>query len=209
MLNALVGAGILGIPSVYAQCGIIGGIGLMLIFALLSTYTMNLLIRTAQKYRVTEYEELGRVTFGFGGYVAAASALFLIDFGSCLNYLIILGDASFKVAQLWGYDALIDRQLIIVIVSMVLIFPPCLWRDISFYERLSGIKIVGVGAVIAVVVYQWIQYRVRMQHEDAGFVHEVRLSLSFDLRSRVFFSRRTPTNSTWRVWHPLVDLRGA
>ena len=174
-LNALVGAGILGIPSVYAECGIIGGIGLMIIFALLSTYTINLLIQTAQKYRVTEYEELGRVAFGSPGYIASALALFLLDFGTCLNYLIILGDASFKVIQLWGYDDTIDRQLVIIIVSMVVIFPPCLWRDISLYEKLSGIKLIGVGAVIAVVVYQWIQYRVRMEYENDGYDHKVRL----------------------------------
>ena len=54
MLNALVGAGILGIPSVYSMCGIYGGIALMIIFGLLCTYTMNLLIITAQMYKVSE-----------------------------------------------------------------------------------------------------------------------------------------------------------
>jgi len=167
-LNALVGAGILGIPFVYAQCGIIGGIGLMVIFALLSTYTMNLLIQTAQKYRVTEYEELGRVTFGSVGYIASASALFLLDFGSCLTYLIILGDATFSVVEIWDVHFEGLRQLSIAVVSIAIIFPPCLWRDISFYERLSAIKLVGVGAVLAVVVFQWVQYRVRMTHESDG-----------------------------------------
>ena len=37
MLNCLVGAGILGIPSVYATCGVFGGLILMLIFAILCT----------------------------------------------------------------------------------------------------------------------------------------------------------------------------
>ena len=42
LLNALVGAGILSIPYSYSQCGIIGGIGLMLVFAIISTYTLKL-----------------------------------------------------------------------------------------------------------------------------------------------------------------------
>ena len=173
MLNALVGAGILGIPSVYSMCGIYGGIGLMIIFGLLCTYTMNLLIITAQIYKVSEYEELGYITFGTTGYILAAGAMFLMDFGTCINYLIILGDASFKVMQIWGYDSMWDRQIIIIIVSMVVIFPPCLWRDISFYEKFSGVKMIGVVCVVAVVIYQYIMYRFVMSHENDGYTHKV------------------------------------
>ena len=173
MLNALVGAGILGIPSVYSMCGIYGGIGLMIIFGLLSVYTMNLLITTAQIYHVTEYEELGYITFGTSGYILAASAMFLMDFGTCLNYLIILGDASFKVIQIWGYNSLLDRQLIIIMISMIIIFPPCLWRDISLYEKFSGIKIIGVILVVSVVIYQYIMYRIIMLHDNDGYNHKV------------------------------------
>ena len=34
------------------------------------------------------------------------SCLFLQDFGTMLNYLIIIGDSSFKIISIWGYDTL-------------------------------------------------------------------------------------------------------
>ena len=75
--------------------------------------------------------------------------------------------------QIWGYDSMFDRQIIIIVVSMVVIFPPCLWRDISFYEKFSGIKMIGVLLVVAVVIYQYIMYRFIMAHTTDGYTHKV------------------------------------
>ena len=148
---------------------------------------MNLLIVTSQKYNVTEYEELGQVTFGATGYIAAASALFLMDFGTLINYLIILGDASFKVLQIFGYDQEIDRRITIIIISMVLIFPPCLFRSISLYQKFSVVKFIAIIAVVCVVIYQWVCYRVLMHHKNEGYIHQVGTYLTNNIPSALHF----------------------
>jgi len=94
----------------------------------------------------------------------------LLDLGTLINYLIILGDASFKVAQIWGYDQMIDRRVIIISISMLVIFPPCLFRSISLYEKFSIVKIIGILVVVCVVIYQWILYQ--EQANDENIKHE-------------------------------------
>eukprot|EP01084_Bolivina_argentea_P110153 196756_1 len=170
-LNSLVGSGILSIPFVYAQCGVFGGIILMLIFAILCTYTLNLMIQTAQKLNVTHYESLGLKSLGLIGYIICSLCLLLLDLGACISFLIILGDCVFQLIQIWGYHSLIHRQLSIVIISIIIIFPPCLFRDISFYEKFSIIKMFSIGLVIIVVIYEWISYRFLMQHGNQ-FAHK-------------------------------------
>ena len=166
MINALIGAGILAIPFVYTQCGLFGGILLIFLFGLLCQYTLNIMIKTAQIYDVTEYEDLGHKSIGTFGYILTSMCLFLEDYGTMLNYLIILGDSAFGVMQIWGYNSYHNRQIIIITVSMIIIFPPCLWRDISLYQTFSAFKFIAIGIVVSVVIYQYFLYRVFMVHSD-------------------------------------------
>ena len=44
MLNSIIGAGIVGLPNVYKEAGLAGGIIAILFFAIVSTYTLRLLV---------------------------------------------------------------------------------------------------------------------------------------------------------------------
>ena len=57
----------------------------------------RLLIKTAKKARVGNYEDLCRKCFGWQGYVTVSMCMFLFDFGALLTYLIIMGDVATPV----------------------------------------------------------------------------------------------------------------
>eukprot|EP01084_Bolivina_argentea_P233985 393964_1 len=157
-MNSLVGAGILGLPYVYPNTGLFGGILLQFLFAILSIYTLKILIIAAQKQNVHDYEQLGYKCFGNTGYFIVMLCLLLQDFGSMLNYLIIIGDSAFKIIQIWGYNTETYRQYILLIVCFTLIFPPCLLRDIAFYEKFSFIKLITIFLVVSVIIYEYTLY---------------------------------------------------
>lgn len=159
-MNSLVGAGILGLPYIYPSAGLFGGILLQTIFASLSVYTLYIVIKAAQKVNVHDYEQLGYKCFGNIGYIWVGLCLFLQDFGTMLNYLIIIGDSSFKIIQIWGYDTLQYRQFILLFVALIIIFPPCLLRDIAFYEKFSFIKLITIALVVGLIIYEYYQYRI-------------------------------------------------
>eukprot|EP01083_Nonionella_stella_P188294 693720_1 len=89
LINALLGVGVLVVPISYAKCGILGGIGLMIIFAVICTYTLNLLIYVGRITDVVNYEDVGFEAFGYTGYIAVCLCLLLLDYGVLLTCLIV------------------------------------------------------------------------------------------------------------------------
>eukprot|EP01083_Nonionella_stella_P280522 954312_1 len=155
MLNALIGGGIVGIAYIYKASGLIGGCLLMLLFAILCTYTLSLMVKCAQISNVHDYEKLCQHCFGIHGYIIVCVSLLLVDYGVMLTYLIILGDATFLIANIWGFDTMYDRNCILIAIAILAIFPTCLYRDISALEKLSAIKLGTVIFVVLVVIFQW------------------------------------------------------
>ena len=225
-MNSLVGAGILGLPFVYPSAGLFGGILLQFIFASLSVYTLNIVIKSAQIVHVHDYEELGYKCFGNIGYVWVVSCLFLQDFGTMLNYLIIIGDSSFKIIQIWGYDTFEYRQFILLFVALIIIFPPCLLRDIAFYEKFSFIKLITIIMVVSLIIYEYISYRILETQSYkvtphkyypisseltffnlAGFAKAVGIvAYTFEVHDAAFLYYNTLWNPTISRWNKLSTI---
>ena len=158
MINAILGAGILGTPNIFKKSGIITGIILIFIFALLCCYTLYLLIKTALLLNVNDFGEMGYKCYGNYGYILVNLSLFLLDFGVIITNLVITADASFLILQLFGYHSNLDRAIILIAVSMIFIFPLCLFRDVALLEKCSIIKILSIVFVILVVIIEFIKH---------------------------------------------------
>lgn len=159
--NALIGAGILAIPYCYSKCGIIGGIILMAIFAVICCWTLNLMIIAGKKMNVCNYEDLGYECYGYYGYILVALCLFLLDYGVMLTCLIIIGDCSFAIMNIWNYSSKFDRQIVILIVSFIIIFPLCLKRNIAHIEIFSFIKFLALLTVSGSIIYECINNNIK------------------------------------------------
>jgi len=169
MLNSIIGAGVVGLPFVYNTAGLFGGLTLMLLFAFISAYSLKLLIISAKLCRQRNYEDLCEYLFGMKGYLGVSITMLVFDFGATLSYLIILGDAASQIIAIWGYDSLSDRQLVITVVSVFVILPTVLPRDISKIEKVSTLSVLSVVLIMAVVIYEWIAYRFLMLQWNEGY----------------------------------------
>ena len=116
----------------------------------------SLMIIAGQKMNVVNYEDLGYECYGLWGYISVSLSLFLLDYGVMLTCLIIIGDCSFAILNIWDYSSYFDRQLVILIVSMVIIFPLCLRRNIAHLEIFSVFKFLGLLTVGAAIIYECI-----------------------------------------------------
>eukprot|EP01083_Nonionella_stella_P039386 107130_1 len=174
MLNQTIGTGILGIPYIYKETGIVGSIITMLIFGAVSVYTLNLLIYCGKKLNVYNYEALLEKCFGIKGYLLSSFCIAILNIGGMLTNLIIIGDATLKILCIWGYDSLIDRQIVLLALAVCVILPFCLFRDLSSLEKAGAIKIVAIGIIIVVIFLEFFD-SLSMPHTQTDLTFDVKI----------------------------------
>eukprot|EP01084_Bolivina_argentea_P185081 319186_1 len=173
MLNSIIGAGVVGLPFVYSNAGLCGGLLLMILFAWISAYSLKLLVISAKLCQQRNYEDLCEYLFGYKGYLFVSVTMFVFDFGATLSYLIILGDSAQEIIRIWGYNSNTDRQFVILIVSLLIILPTILPRDLSKIEKVSTFSVFSVLLIMLIVIWEWIAYRVLMLEKDNGYKNHI------------------------------------
>uniref|UniRef100_A0A8C2CPD0 Solute carrier family 38 member 4 n=1 Tax=Cyprinus carpio TaxID=7962 RepID=A0A8C2CPD0_CYPCA len=88
--NAIMGSGILGLSFAMANTGIILFVILLLGVAILSLYSVHLLLVTAKEGGSLIYEKLGERAFGWPGKMAAFGSITLQNIGAMSSYLFIV-----------------------------------------------------------------------------------------------------------------------
>uniref|UniRef100_A0A8C5KQ32 Solute carrier family 38, member 4 n=1 Tax=Jaculus jaculus TaxID=51337 RepID=A0A8C5KQ32_JACJA len=88
--NAIMGSGILGLSYAMANTGIILFIIMLLTVAILSLYSVHLLLKTAKEGGSLIYEKLGEKAFGWPGKIGAFVSITLQNIGAMSSYLFII-----------------------------------------------------------------------------------------------------------------------
>ncbi len=145
--NSTLGAGVLGLPFVASQAGLVVAIVMLLFCAAVTDWTLHLLLRCQQMTGLGTYEAIGERCFGRKGSVAVAVGILLINFGAMVAYLVICGDL---VAPL---IPLSTARYAVVVVSAALAFPLCLVRG-RLLALTSAASVALVMVFVAMVVAQ-------------------------------------------------------
>ncbi|XP_048347182.1 sodium-coupled neutral amino acid transporter 3 [Sphaerodactylus townsendi] len=88
--NAIMGSGILGLAYAMANTGILLFLFLLTAVALLSSYSIHLLLKSSGIVGIRAYEQLGFRAFGTPGKLAAGIAITLQNIGAMSSYLYIV-----------------------------------------------------------------------------------------------------------------------
>ncbi|XP_067001609.2 sodium-coupled neutral amino acid transporter 7 [Anabrus simplex] len=96
---------------------------------------------------------------GRAGLVACSITVALYCFGTCITFLIIIGDQFDRVlASVHGPDFChywyMNRMFTIAASSTVVILPLCYSRRIDFLKYVSSLGVVAVVYVVALIIYQ-------------------------------------------------------
>lgn len=96
-INSILGSGIVGIP--YALHKAVFGFGLFLLISLavVTDYSLSLLVKSANLAGVTSYQDLVHVAFGRPGFYLLTLLQFIYPFIAMISYNVIIGDTVTKV----------------------------------------------------------------------------------------------------------------
>lgn len=96
-INSILGSGIVGIPYALHKAGFGFGLFLLIGLAVVTDYSLSLLVKSAHLAGVTTYQDLVHVAFGRPGFYLLTLLQFIYPFIAMISYNVIIGDTVTKV----------------------------------------------------------------------------------------------------------------
>ncbi|EED86198.1 amino acid/polyamine transporter, partial [Thalassiosira pseudonana CCMP1335] len=171
LVNSIVGAGIIGIPYALKMSGLWAGVALLILVAALTDKSLRLLIEQASFHPslhhlpIHTFEDLASYPFGKFGSGFVLFNMFIMAYGAMVAYLLIIKDT---VPTVLGYEHgthLLERNLILIATSLLVMVPLSMQRDMA---SLSFTSAISVFADVILVVFIAAFSPIKESIENAG-----------------------------------------
>lgn len=144
LVSTIVGGGVLSLPYAFSQTGLVLGCALLVVCAVASDYTVQLLVECARRTGAETYEELALHAYGRSARVAVVTVIGTVTWISTVAYLVLITDMLTPIAR----DELhlpLHRQGVMLLAAAC-VCPLCLPRSL---HALRFTSVLCVGAVLA------------------------------------------------------------
>lgn len=158
--NAIMGSGILGLSYAMANTGILLFVILLVAVAILSLYSVHLLLKTAKEGGSLIYEKLGERAFGWPGKITAFGCITLQNIGAMSSYLFIVKYELPEVIRAFmGIEEVsglwyTNGNYLVVIVSLCIILPLTFLKNLGYLGYTSGFSLSCMVFFVGVVIYK-------------------------------------------------------
>lgn len=159
LLNTIIGAGTLAMPSAMSHFGILLGVILILWCGVTSAFGLYL------QSRCSRYIDRGSSSFFALSQLTYPNAAVLFDaaiaikcFGVGVSYMIIIGDLMPAVAEQFGSEVLgwpflSDRKFWITTFFLFFIIPLSFPKKLDSLKYISFVSLISIGYLVILVVY--------------------------------------------------------
>uniref|UniRef100_A0A8B9HJF8 Solute carrier family 38 member 4 n=1 Tax=Astyanax mexicanus TaxID=7994 RepID=A0A8B9HJF8_ASTMX len=157
--NAIMGSGILGLSFAMANTGIVLFVILLLAVAILSLYSIHLLLVTAKEGGSLIYEKLGERAFGWPGKMAAFGSIIMQNIGAMSSYLFIVKYELPEVIRAFmgieesSGEWYLNGNYLVVFVSFGIILPLSLLKNLGYLGYTSGFSLSCMVFFLGVTAY--------------------------------------------------------
>jgi solute carrier family 38 (sodium-coupled neutral amino acid transporter), member 11 len=154
LVNAIVGAGIIGIPFAIKESGLVVGVLLLVVVGVFTEKSLRLIVDLASfhpKLRnlgVLTYEDLMEIPFGRRGKKFVLISMLILAYGAMVAYLLVVKDCLPDIFSLG--DSFIEREVIMFVTSLLIMLPLSLLRDISQLAFTSFLSVAADVVLVAI-----------------------------------------------------------
>lgn len=156
-----VGAGFLALPQAFALCGYIQGTILLLVFGVLTVYSVRLLGIAERRTGLCTFEDLSRHLLGRGWDIFTTFIMISFNWGTCVAYIIALvklfspileasdlpdDQVGQTFAGYWG------SRFVTIAIWAVFMVPMSLQKELNSLRYASLFSIVAITYFIFVIV---------------------------------------------------------
>uniref|UniRef100_A0A671ENM9 Sodium-coupled neutral amino acid transporter 7 n=1 Tax=Rhinolophus ferrumequinum TaxID=59479 RepID=A0A671ENM9_RHIFE len=164
VVNACLGAGLLNFPAAFSTAGGVAA-GIMLQMGMLVFIISGLVILAycSQASNERTYQEVVWAVCGKLTGVLCEVSIAIYTFGTCIAFLIIIGDQQDKIIAVMAKDPegaggspwYTDRKFTISLTAFLFILPLSIPREIGFQKYASFLSVVGTWYVTAIVIIKY------------------------------------------------------
>jgi len=146
LFGMIIGAGILGIPYVFAQAGLVWGlinlIGIGLIMLLVHLYLGEIVLRTKGKHQLPGYAS---IYLGKSGRILMLISMMFVQYGALIAYMF--GEGEVLIFIFLGSSA-VSFQILFSGIFFILM------ATLIFFglKTLGKGELIGLGAIIAIII---------------------------------------------------------
>ncbi|KAJ2742108.1 hypothetical protein GGI20_004720 [Coemansia sp. BCRC 34301] len=152
VVNTMIGSGILALPYALKEAGFYFGIFVMVLVALLTVFSLNTLIYSGRRAGQYKYESVSAAALGRSGYYLLSFALSVNSIGSCISYLIIVGDIVTALVQTtFGASFFTTRQVVIVVAAVGFTLPLLFFRTLEPLVKPSALSVFCLPVIVLIV----------------------------------------------------------
>ncbi|KAG7283245.1 hypothetical protein CRUP_004987 [Coryphaenoides rupestris] len=158
--NAIMGSGILGLAYAMANTGVVLFLILLTVVAVLSSYSIHLLLKLSGIVGIRAYEQLGYRAFGTPGKMAAGIAITLQNIGAMSSYLYIVKYEFPLVIQAFlrldkpAGEWYMNGNYLVIIMSIAIILPLTLMKQLGYLGYTSGFSLSCMVFFLVAVIYK-------------------------------------------------------
>nr|XP_056718586.1 sodium-coupled neutral amino acid transporter 7 [Euleptes europaea] len=165
VVNAALGAGLLNFPAAFSMAGgVAAGIALQMSMLVFIIGGLVILAYCSQASNESTYQEVVWAVCGKVTGVLCEVAIAVYTFGTCIAFLIIIGDQQDKIiaalmTEPTGAESshwYTDRKFTISLTAFLFILPLSVPKEIGFQKYASCLSVVGTWYVTAVIVFKYI-----------------------------------------------------
>ncbi|KAL1451643.1 hypothetical protein WDU94_006001 [Cyamophila willieti] len=217
-VNSILGSGVIGIPYALNKAGFGLGLMLLLLVAIVTDYSLILMVRAAHLSGTYSYQGIVEAAFGYPGYVALSLMQFLYPFIAMVSYNIVVGDTITKVLirlfSLRATSLLARRDVVVALATLFVTIPLCLFRDLARLARWSLASLVLVLFILFCILIRMSSIseivpvtRDAWAFADTGIVPAIGImAFAFMCHHNVFLLYESIENASQTVWDRLTHI---
>lgn len=151
-INSIIGSGVIGIPYALQESGFGLGIFLLILMAYITDYSLIIMVRSGHLCGRFSYQGIMEAAFGRPGYILLGILQFVYPFVAMVSYNVVVGDTVTKVIiRITGVSqdsVFAQREIIVLIATLVVTIPLCLYRNIAKLAKISFLSLVCIAFIL-------------------------------------------------------------
>ncbi|XP_007438959.1 putative sodium-coupled neutral amino acid transporter 7 [Python bivittatus] len=164
VVNAALGAGLLNFPAAFQMAGgVAAGIAMQMGLLLFIIGGLVILAYCSQASNERTYQEVVWAICGRVLGVLCEVAIVVYTFGTCIAFLIIIGDQQDKIIPVLVKNCTregkscwyTDRKCTITVTAFLFILPLSIPKEIGFQKYASSLSVIGTWYVTIVVIIKY------------------------------------------------------